>query len=219
MTWTTALADLRIQLSGAATDKLRWEKALMGILDGDNKTFKTFEKRRITNFTSATTPLGVYLNGVRLADTKIASDDLETGTVVLKSAPDEGDRITATYYVQWFIDSQLTSFLINASNFIGFGDDYTTISGGLKNAALKYACADAYQELAVRFAEMISEGFRWEDLPVETLKKTQESYLALEKNFRKQAFDLRNDYYTRQGQAGAPLFGTISGNVRNVEPR
>jgi hypothetical protein len=217
MTWATAVSDLRTQLSAAATDKLRWRKTLMGIANGTNREFKTFEKRRITPLAGATDPCGVFVNDAAVTAT---SDDLESGMVTLTTAPLEGDRVTATYYVQWFTDAQLTTYLVNAANFLGLGDDFTVVSGGLKNAAVKYACADAYQELAVRFAEMISEGFRWEDLPVETLKKTQESYLELEKNFRKEAKDLRNDYYDgRQGMSGAPLFVTLSGRVRNVEPK
>lgn len=216
MTWSTALSELRTVLSEGPTDKLRWNKTLMGFTNGTNTLFKTFEKRRVTNFATAGAPLGVYVNDVLVTST---ADDLETGTVTLAAAPAEGARVRGIYYVQWFTDAQLNTFLSNAANFLGFGDTFSNISGGLKNAAVKYACADAYQEMAKRFSEMISDGFRWEDLPVDALKKTQESYLALEKNFRDQAFKLRDDFYKRQGASEAPLYASLQGRVRNVEPK
>lgn len=218
MSWTTALTDLRLALSDNVDDKLRWSKKCLGFPNGVNKTFKTFEKRRLTDFTNAAAPLGVLLDEVLVA---VGTDDPTTGVFTLDdgvTAPAEGVSVTGNYYIQWFTDAQLTSFLKMSSFFLGLGQDFSMIPDTLQPAAIKYACADAYQELAVRFAEMVSETFRAEDEPKDALKNTVDSYTKLSAQYRKEANDLRKGYYTRQNQPDAPESASICGDARNVEP-
>lgn len=215
MSWMTAVSDLRELISDGATDKLAWQKKLLGITNGSNLAFKTFEKRRLTDFTSPSSPEGVFVNEAQVT---VGSDDVDSGQVILKTAPVDGDRVTGTYYFQWFTDLQLVVYLKNASNFIGFGPDYTQIPDGLQPAALQYAAGDCYQELAVRFARMLSEGYRLEDLPKEALEATLKGYKDSSAASRKLATDLRKGFYTRQNQPDQAYSDNIAGRARLVEP-
>lgn len=219
MTWSTAATDLRTKLSDNSTDRLRAFKRVLGNLNGTNLTFKTFEFRRITNFTTAASPLGVYLNSVRLSTAAFSSDDTGTGYFSLLTAPVDGDVLEATYYVQYFTDAELIIFLRSACNFLALGDDYTNIPGGLQAGALEYASAEAYQKLALRFADTMSDTYRMEDMPDKDRQMIIDSFKTAAAAAFKEAKEKRNDYYeNRQGQALAPLFGTNLGNVRDVPP-
>lgn len=218
MSWATAIADMRLKLSDNPNDKLRAYKRVFGQIDGTNTVFKTFEFRRITDFTLGAVPLGIYKNQVRLNTSDIASDDVTTGYFTLAAAPSGSDVIEATYYVQFFYDAELDGFLRLASNWLGLGNDYTNIAEGLRPAALQYACGEAYQKLAMRFAEHLSETYRLEDAPDANRFKLVDEYKRMGEDCRKEGENLRNQFYTRQGQSLQPLFGVNAGRVRNVEP-
>lgn len=219
MAWVTALSDLRTKLSDNSKDRLRAFKRVFGDINGVNTIFKTFEFRRITDFTTATGFLGVYKNGVKLAAIDISSDDLETGYFVLATPPVTGDVIEATYYSQYFLDTELVSFLRLGSNFLALGDDYTQIPGGLQTACLTYASAEAYQKLALRFADTFADTYKMQDLPDGEREKIIIQFKKSSEEARQEAMKLRNDFYeNRQGQALAPLWGSNLGNVLDVPP-
>jgi len=214
MTWSTAIGDIRALLSDRTVDKFAWKKRVVGITDGVNTRFKTFEFRRVSAFVGATLPIGIFVND---APVTVASESLVTGEFVLSVAPSEGSRIEATYYHQWFEDDQLQVFLTRGAEFLGM-TDYTTIEQGLRPACSEFAKAEAYMELSVRFARMLSEGFMMEDLPKENTKAAMESYQKLSEMCRSNANLLMKNFYTRQGRSLAPNFGSIAGNVRPVNP-
>jgi len=220
MSWTTAVSDLRTKLSDNATDRLRAFKRVFGDINGVNTIFKTFEFRRITDLTAATGFLGVYKNGVRLnPSTDLISDDIVTGYFQLAHAPVAGDMIEATYYSQYFLDSELQSFLRLASNFLAAGDEYTQIIGGLQTAALTYASAEAYQKLALRVADTFADTYKMQDMPDGEREKIIIQFKKSSEDARAEAMKLRNDYYeNRQGQALAPLWGNSLGGVLDVAP-
>lgn len=215
MSWLTSITDIRSLLSDQSNDKFSFRKKVFGVQDGSNKTFKTFEIRRVTDFTSASSGVGVYVNSNY---TGVASDDPVTGEFTLLNAPTQKDRIEASYYHQWFNDSQLDSFLRFSSNYIGQGDSYSDTPEGLRPVVLKFATSEAYQELSVRFARMLSEQFRIEDLPKEAIHAAIDSYNKMAENYRDSAEKLLKNFYTRQGQNFAPLFGFVKGKARDVAP-
>jgi len=214
MTWSTAVQDIRALLSDRSVDKFAWKKRVVGITDGVNTRFKTFEFRRVSPFVGATLPIGIFVNDLAVT---VASESLVTGEFVLSVAPTEGSRIEATYYHQWFEDDQLQVFLTRGAEFLGY-TDYTTIEQGLRPACSEFAKAEAYIELSVRYARMLSESFMMEDLPKESTKAAMESYQKLADMCRKNAELLMKNFYTRQGRSLAPNFGSIAGNVRPVNP-
>ena len=216
MSWANPIGDLRTLLSDGPTDKLRAFKGVFGNLNGTNTLFKTFEFRRTTDFTQSVAPFGIYLNGNLLASNQIASDDLATGYFTLRSAPNDSDEILTTYYIQWFLDTELDGFLVRASDWIGLGDIYANLDVGLKTAALKYAAHEAYQKLSLKYAENIVETFRMQDSPDEKRMDIVANYQMASRNALKDAQTYRDDFYkNRKGMALAPIVKTIRGNVKN----
>lgn len=219
MGWTTGISDLRTNLSDGATDKYRSRKKVLGECNGSNTHFKTFESRRVTDLTAAAAPLGVYVAGTRLAPSDIASDDPVTGEFTLSTPPTDGQDVEASYYSQWFVDSEISEFLNSASRWLGLGADHTVIPDGLQPAALKYAQHDAYSKLALRFAEHTSEMYRLEDGQDPKRMEIVDAYQKASSASLKEAVSMRDDYYKRQGRANAPAFNYARGAVRNETPR
>src|SRR5512135_546208 len=98
MSWSTAISDLRTLLNDNPLNRYCYRKKVFGKLDGVNVNFKTFEFRRVTDFTTAELPLAVYLNGSPIDVSKIENDNTVTGEFALVDAPIDGDELTATYY-------------------------------------------------------------------------------------------------------------------------
>lgn len=220
MSWDTAVDDLRKKLADNSTDKLSWRKTFFGQVDGTNTVFKTYEWRRVTDFsllaTDSSDVVGVYINNQKVM---VVSDELTSGQFQLDSAPAQGVTIEATYYNQWFIDSELQTFLRSACNWMAYGDDFTGIVQGLRPAALEYACGDAYQQLALRWRQM-GEMYRVEDLPRESIKSMITEYNDAAKSAYGNATTKRDEFYdTRQGQAMQPLSVSIPGAVWNPQPK
>lgn len=217
--WITAVFDLRTLLSDGPEDRYNSRKRCFGEVNGTNNTFRTFEFRRITDFTTATTPLGVYINGTRLSESDISTDYLNTGEFVIGasgSIPVDGDVVEASYFNQWFLDSELQDFLKVASNWLTSSDDYTQIVGGLTPSALKYAASEAYLKLAIRWRTFLSEQYRVEDEPKKPGTGPADEFIKMADTFREEALKSRDEFYTRQGQALQPLFGSVLGNVRRM---
>lgn len=217
-TWTTAISELRELTNDNATDKLRFRKRCVGAVNGTNTTFKTFEFRRNTNFIGAAFPLGVYLSDGSTAAT-VTFDDPSSGVFTLSVAPTTADFVEATYYIQYFLDSELTDFLGHAANWLISSNDFTSIPAGLQPSALKYAAGDAYEMLSDKFQDHLSDTFMLEDAPNEKQTNLVEHFQKRSEYFKKAATEARDEYYTRQGQALQPLFATNAGRAGDVPPR
>lgn len=216
--WLTPTDDLRKLLSDGDSDKFNWRKRVLpDSPNGVITTFKTFENRRVTDFTSATGgAYGVFVDGVAAT---VSVDDPDTGEFQLAAAPSGGQYVEATYNYRWFLDSELDEFLKNASQWLGLGENYVNLADGLQPCALKYAASEGYQKLSLRWALTYSSNFKLEDQPQKDRQdQVQNPYAQLAKEFLKMATTLRDDFYKRQGQPLAPLFRSIAGRVRNVEP-
>lgn len=213
MPWTTAVDELRALLSDGPTDRFRFRQRCFGETNGTNLLFKTFEFRRVTNFT---TTQGLYKNGVLLALAAVSSDDLATGQFNLATPPIDGDVIEASYYNQWFLDTELANFLTDAMRQLFSGDDYTLMPAGLKPSGLKYAASEAYQKMAQRWREYMSQGYKVEDAPNKAPNSPVDSFIKLSETFRKQALEMRDEFYKRQGRSLQPLFGAVRGNIRSL---
>jgi hypothetical protein len=215
MSWTTYAEEVRRLLSDGPKDRLRHRQKVFGQVDGTNKVFKTLEFRRVTDFTTASAPEGVYVNGVAAA---VTSDDLDSGEFELTDAPVDGDVVEATHYVQWFTDDELTQFISDAARWLSFGTA-GDVPPGLQPSALHFALQEAYQKLSIRWSEMLSNTYRLEDMPADNIVKMAESFQKSADLMHKKSTDLRNDFYTRQGQNRSPNFGTILGHVPDVVPK
>ena len=215
--WTTAVDDLRTLLSDGPEDRYNSRKQCFGEVNGTNLIFRTFEFRRITDFTTAVAPLGVYIDGVRLDPSVIANDYINIGEFVLAgsgSAPINGSVVEASYYNQWFLDAELQTFLVIATNWLNSGSLYVNTPSGLIPASLKYAAAEAYLKMAQRWRTWMSEMYRVEDEPKRPGDGPVESFIKMATTFRDEAEKARKEFYTRQDRNLQPLFGSVIGNVR-----
>jgi hypothetical protein len=216
MTWLAPIQDVRDQLSDNDKSKLRYRKKIIGQVDGTNTVFKTLEFRRITDFTTAVAPMGVYVANTLQV---VTSDFPEIGEFTLSVAPTDGQDVSATYYTQWFLDAEIIDFLSKASTWLGFDENYDNTPPGLQPAAKFYACKQACENLALRWADYLTETYQFSDAPRSDEKNPVESYQKLAESYMKQAQEARKGYYTRQDQAEAPLFANIGGCVIDVPPK
>lgn len=213
--WATPEADLRRTLNDGDTDKLRHRKKVFGQVNGVNTFFKTLEFRRVTDLTTAVYPTGVYVNNAIVA---VSTDDIAVGEFELAVAPVDGDIVEATYYTQHFLLTELSGFLADANQWLGFGSDYTQITEGLRPAALQYGAYLGYQKLAMRWHENLTETYRLEDAPAEKNIEYLTWLNSMADGFLKRATQLRKTFYERNDQASAPLFGVSVGSVRRNVP-
>jgi len=215
--WSTAVSDVRKIISDGPTDKLLYRKKVIGEINGVNVTFKTFEARRISAFVSPTAPAGVFLNDG--TSVTVTTEDMESGEFVVMTAPVDGTSLVATYYYQWFNDNELTEFLTDASEWIGFGSDYTTIGVDLRPAAKEFAAHKAYQKLVSKMAVNLAETYQLYDAPDGKRFDPVQAYMRISKDKYDLALKLRNDVYDgRKGQAKAPRSAVVRGRVRDVPP-
>jgi len=214
--WTNAVIDCRKTLSDQDNDKLLYQKKVIGQMqDGVNKTFKTFETRRVSSFLTPVYPCGVYVNNVLAV---VTQEDLISGQFELDVAPGNSDSVVATYYVQWFLDEELEEFLATASIWCGFTEDYLTLPDTFRPAAKEYVAFLAYQKLVSKMAVNLAETYQLYDAPDEKRFNPVDMYMKISKVKYDLAVKLRDDVYTRKGQAQAPRSKTLVGTVRDVPP-
>ena len=223
MPWTLpadAQSDLRALVSDGPTDKLRYRQRMIGDVNAVNTRFKSFEFRRLTDFfTEANLSLGVFVNGIRQTQgTLVTADFPEIGEVILSAAPSNTSRVEATFYIQWFKDSELAVFLKNATQWLGLGEDVTKVEPGLQPAALYYAAQEAMHKMAVRWAERLSETYKMED-QIRGETTPVDDFRRLAKDYKEKSETLRKNFYQRNDQAMAPLFGVAPGQVCSVVPK
>lgn len=216
MIWSAAVQDVRMVLSDGPTDKLAYRKKVIGVQNGTNLVFKTFEMRRVSTLVTPTGPVGVFLDDVLKT---VSSEDLPSGQFTVASpAPTDGQSLVATYYHQWFTDAEITQFLVSASEWIGFVDNFPNIPEDLRPAAKEYAAFQGYQKLASKWAAHLAETYQLYDAPDEKRFNPVTQYMSIAKQKFEIAVKLRDDVYTRKGQAGAPRSRTLSGTVRDTPP-
>lgn len=210
--WANNLSDLRSFLNDNATDKLKFMKACIGRRDGANRVFKTLEFRRLTNLQTTTQPgLGVYVDGTPVT---VDSDNPDIGVFTLHAAPGNQQHVEASYYIQWFTDSELTQFIGNASQSLGLTSDPTQVPEGLQPAALNYAAAAGYMKIAAKMAEKLSSTYKAED-PSGAPEMTEvDTFRKLSESCAKQAKELRDSYWAKSGRQNAVAHSSISGSVR-----
>jgi hypothetical protein len=202
-------------------DKRVVNKKVLGVVDGVNITFMTFEYRRVQNFTTAVFPYGLFINGVQVPTANVVNDDNEdTGVFQLTTTiPGARDTFTATYNYQWFQDSDLDGFLQTASNWLGLTSNYIAIPDGLNPAAIDFAAREAYRSAASKYMTRLSNVFQLEDAPSEEVIKAADSWKEMAQDFLDSAQTMRASYYSRQDQFESPLFALGTGRVRDPVPR
>lgn len=220
MSYLTGVLDLRILLSDQGDDRYVYRHHCFGTLDGSNLNFKTFYRRRVTDFSQpATGGPGLYVDNVLVGFASITSDNTETGEFVFaaSAAPGPSDTLEASYYYHWFEDNELQTFLTIASRWLTGSTDFTTTADPLVDALVKYAASQAYTKMAQKWRTYMSQDYRVEDAPKDSPTYNTNDFLQLAKYFRAEALASRTEFFaTRQGRALQPLFGSIRGRVRSL---
>ncbi len=147
--WTLsdAIASLRRRLSDGAADKYVHQMEVDPEPDGKQTVFAVPDSHLVPD------TLQVTIGGA-LATTDDV--DVAAGTFTL-AAPDEGEKVRANYYFQWFTDAELEEFLGEGAGLVGYGGvTDETLPVGLHPAVLSYACYYAYMKKAAEAADSVT---------------------------------------------------------------
>lgn len=217
MSWTDSVLDLRNLISDGPTDKFSYRKQVVGDADGVNISFKTSESKRITNFSQTLTPpQGIYVNGALVT---VTTDYPTEGEFVLALAPANGSRIEATYYSQWFDDTQIGRFLTSAVQWCMSISDITAVPDGLQPATLHYAASEAYKTLSLLFVRSLSSTYKFEDDKSDGVNPVAKTYANSAKTELALAEAIREQYFKRNDQYMAPYSRSLQGRVPSVQPK
>lgn len=147
MAWTEAeaLASLRIRLADGAADKYLHQMPVEPPPDGIHREFGVPHSRLVAD------TLDVYLDG-ELLDILPGDIDLSRGVFTIP-APDEGQKLVASYYFQWFTDAELLSCLADAAKLLNFtGVTDTSMEVSFQTPLLSFAAHYAYLRKAAESA-------------------------------------------------------------------
>ncbi len=213
--WITAAEardELRAFLNDGPVDRPVKSKIVIGVVDGVNKIYYTFDDRVVSG-TLVPTIDGVDQSAFTL-------DDPILGKFTFTTAPVAQSTVRARYYYQFFLDSELDEFLRMAAGQIRETDDITTVIPGLKNAALNFAGHFAFAKQAIRWAQRMSERFILEDAPVEGEPQARSNlFKSLSQMYYDTAVKMREDYYKRHGRREAPAFNVYKPRIPSIAPR
>ena len=215
MAWPDPITDLRILINDRDTDHEAWRKKCVGDVNGTNVDFKTWEKQRVTDFTAPLGANGVFVDGLLVA---VSSDLPVLGQFSVAVAPSAGSTVEATYYHQWFLDTDLDKFLKSSSHWLGFSGAPTDVPEGLQPAALHYAAQEAFTNMGQATMTNTSDVYLMEEGPKEKKVTVAQNFLSYAKLMREKANELRDNFYEGQGQASSPMFVSINGRVPKQVP-
>ncbi len=126
--------------------------------------------------------------------------DLPTGIVTFTVAPAANAQMVADYAFYWFADAQHTEFLNQAGDNLQLGQnplDLTTVVIGLQPALIQYALANLWRARASQYAEKYASSGGEAGESVQTVA---EAYIKLARAADKRGDELRDGYYSKQGQ-------------------
>ena len=217
-TWAdlaSAVADLRRFVNDGPTDRPIKTKQVIGLVNGVNQEFLTFEDRIVVG------TLRVTVDFVPLAPAAVSLVDPVLGMFTLATAPVGGSVVRASYYFQYFLDSELQEAIqLATEQLTDGGDDPTQLTPGLKTAALLYGAHFGFTKQSIRWVQRASSRFLLEEEPIQQ-EALQRSNLfdTLAKRFFDEARIVRDDYYKRQGRSLGPAFSVFKPRIPRVGPR
>lgn len=220
ITLTQARVSLRVLIGDDENSKYSHKKKVYGKINGTNKVFRTFNVKRITDFTKANQfPVGIYLNNSLIPSSQVVKDDVISGEFELSIAPGVNDVLEASYYYQDFLDDELDGFLKNSSFWLGYDGTIASVPNGLLPALLHYSAHEAFMRMSHLTMRRLSDVYKSEDQINEEERKQSSFYFEMSERFLEMAIELRNSFYSGKGQENKPSFSIIRGRHRNVEPQ
>jgi hypothetical protein len=226
MDYTKAVEELRQMIADTSQTKRVTRKQMAnGTADGNNTLFYTWDKRVFED------SFQLFVDNELQDERSYELTNPISGEVTFDEAPDKDSEIRASYYFQWWIDDEIKNFLNKGAELTGEVDPnisathpdqaYLSIQPGLKNAALKFAGHLAMDALVSRFvankhsAEFLLEQDGNVEIGYSELIKNLQSQAN---TWFKQAVQLRDDFYKRQGRRNAPAFGIKQVNTKIYGP-
>ncbi|MBL0233237.1 MAG: hypothetical protein IPQ08_06190 [Chitinophagaceae bacterium] len=218
MPYTLALTELRQMLDDSPFNKKVSKKKLIGNIDGSNVRFISYDKRLYSD------TLQVFVGEESVGFTLV--DDVG-GEIDLTEPPSGNVKVTASYYWQWWTDSELKNFLNKGAEMVGqsvtttIDNAYLNIPSGLKTGSLLIASSLAARAL-ISFivlrkhsSEFLLEQDGNSDSNYDATLKTLQ--LLADMNW-KNGIEQRDDFYKRQGRRNSPAFGIKIGQNRRYGP-
>lgn len=147
--WTpsTAIASLRRRLSDGPDDKYVHQMEVDPEPDGQQMVFAVPDSRLVVD------SLVLTLDGATADYDEV---DWAAGSFTL-AAPDAGQKLRANYYFQWFTDEELTGFINDASQLLGYDSlEDVSLPLALRTPVLSYACYFAYMKKAAEAADSVT---------------------------------------------------------------
>lgn len=209
MAWTNAFTELREFLSDTKFNKRASGKQVKGQVNGMNQAFITYDKRFIED------TFEVFVNDL---PAKFQIVDSIAGTFTICPAPDVNSTVVASYYWQWWLDSELQTYLNKAAESMGIDDTqhpdggaddvaYLAIPQGLRGAALNLAASYAQAALVQYMMNRKHSGeFLLEQDGNDDAGFAQiiNAMTKQKQDYYKTGIELRDDFYKRQGREFAP---------------
>ncbi len=220
-----ATSDLRTFVNDGPVDRLVKEKVVIGATNGVNTTYMTWEDRIIGATLVVTIDYVPYpgaftqaldANGINLTGTFTLATPGSTPPV----PPVATAVVRAQYYFQYFLDAELQEALFMAANEMIETDDPTQVPSGLKYAMLYFAGSFAYQKLAIRWAQVLSNRFLVVEEPSHNENMQRPNmFQQIAKSLWDQGTKLRDGYYMRHGRRNAPAFNRYYPRIPIIGPR
>ena len=215
--WTSAAAaraSLRTFINDGPQDRAVKGKQVFGPVDGTNTQFITWEDRLVPG------TLVVSINLTDVPANQVTEVDDVMGIFTLAQAPAPQQFVRARYFFQYFLDSELDEAMRQAAIECVDTDDITQVPVTLYNSALNFGGHFGFQKQAIRWAQRMSQRFLLEEEPTnEDLQARPNHFLALAKEYYRQAVQMRDGSYMRKGRRNAPAWNVNKPRLRPIAPR
>lgn len=149
---SSAVTSLRSLLGDNPGDKYEFKTDVFPTPDGVTTRFFVGQTRL------AAGTLEVYKNGVLIQAVSGSAVNVAKGefTYETEEGPLRRGLLQASFYYQWFTDSDLEAFLTEAAQMLQFDSPSADFAVGLRPTLMSWACYNAYMRKAAEFAETVS---------------------------------------------------------------
>lgn len=179
-------------------------------VNGTNKFFQLNNRR----FVDAS--LVVISDGSTLTPVTDYTTDPTRGTFTIGAGPAApATTLEARYDWLLFLDAEIDEHTASGMRFVGY-TDVTAVPDGLLEALIRYACGCAFEALAARSAGLIDASAGNKTINRKSIK---DHYLALAKQKYDEAKELRDTFWTKQGQQNTPAYGKFATQQTVYTPR
>lgn len=222
MSWVDPVGDLRRLLSDTDRDKQAKDKKIFGPVNGQNRTFYTFDDRLTTSGIQSLSnrPLRLFVDGVEYPASGINVTDAHRGEFILAMGPSlSGVReVRSHYWYQHHTESELNFFLTQAASQVSV-DSIESVPAGLQLPALYIAGSLSHDRLAARYTERKSAEFMAHEGTRGSMDDIITYHAQTAERMMKQALEMRKAYYDGMlGRGNRPAFRLLKRRTKSWTP-